>query len=302
MHCDGAICRRNDAGLQPPLAVLELAVCMSEFQSDRPLNDHDIVEPFQINQTTRRLTPRSALKLQILAGYPALYREVNRTEGEPFDPLTANGMDSLRALNVVVALIALILASPLFLIIAIAIKLTSKGPVFYCQTRIGIDRRSSSHGIGAEKRVCDMGGRPFTMYKFRTMVVDAERDGKAVWAAKNDSRVTIVGRYLRRSRLDELPQLINVLLGDMNVVGPRPERPSIFDELRGTIPSYHLRQRVLPGITGWAQVNQSYDTCVDDVRMKVDLDLEYVRQRSLAADISIMARTIPIMVKSDLGW
>ena len=123
-----------------------------------------------------------------------------------------------------------------------------------------------------------------------------------MWASRNDPRITVVGRGLRASRLDELPQLLNVLFGDMNVVGPRPERPSIFAEMRKTIPGYEKRQQVMPGITGWAQVNLAYDTCVDDVKKKVDLDLEYVKNRSLTQDLSIMARTIPVMVSADLGW
>jgi lipopolysaccharide/colanic/teichoic acid biosynthesis glycosyltransferase len=107
---------------------------------------------------------------------------------------------------------------------------------------------------------------------------------------------------LRALRLDELPQLLNVVAGDMNIVGPRPERPGIFAELRETIPNYHLRQRVMPGITGWAQINQSYDTCVDDVRRKVHFDLEYLRTRSVARDLSIMARTLPVMALGRMGW
>jgi lipopolysaccharide/colanic/teichoic acid biosynthesis glycosyltransferase len=140
------------------------------------------------------------------------------------------------------------------------------------------------------------------MYKFRTMVHNAEPDGYAVWAMPGDKRITAVGRFLRATRLDEVPQLYNVLRGDMNVVGPRPERPEIFAELRSAIPFYHVRQRVMPGITGWAQINQCYDQCVDDVRRKVDLDLEYLRSRSVGQDLSIMARTVPIMVKRQLGW
>jgi lipopolysaccharide/colanic/teichoic acid biosynthesis glycosyltransferase len=140
------------------------------------------------------------------------------------------------------------------------------------------------------------------MYKFRTMVIGAEKDSKEVWAAQGDERVTRLGQQLRALRLDELPQLLNVVAGDMNIVGPRPERPGIFAELRETIPNYHLRQRVMPGITGWAQINQSYDTCVDDVRRKVHFDLEYLRTRSVARDLSIMARTLPVMALGRMGW
>jgi lipopolysaccharide/colanic/teichoic acid biosynthesis glycosyltransferase len=204
-------------------------------------------------------------------------------------------------INITVAGIGLLLAAPLFLLIALAVKLTSRGPVFYKQTRIGLDRRSRENNSRAELRTYDLGGRPFTMYKFRTMVRSAETDSE-VWATPADKRVTAVGRLLRVTRLDEMPQLLNVLLGDMNIVGPRPERPKLFSELRDAIPNYHFRQRVRPGITGWAQVNQAYDTCVEDVRRKVEYDLEYLRSRGVVRDLSIMARTIPIMLSCRMGW
>lgn len=207
-----------------------------------------------------------------------------------------------RVLNVFVAALGMVIAAPLFLLIAIAIKLTSKGPVFYKQTRVGLDRRWNKASSHEDVRVHDLGGRPFTMYKFRTMVATAEPDNQAVWAKPRDARVTTLGRYLRITRLDELAQLFNVVKGDMNIVGPRPERPTIFAELREAIPGYHLRQRVMPGITGWAQVNQSYDTCVDDVRRKVQFDLDYLRTRGVLRDLAIMARTIPIMLLCRLGW
>ena len=140
------------------------------------------------------------------------------------------------------------------------------------------------------------------MYKFRSMRVDAEKNGQAVWAMKRDPRVTLVGRVLRRTRLDELPQLYNVLKGDMNIVGPRPERPTIFADLRATIPEYPMRQRVKPGITGWAQINQSYDACVDDVRRKVKYDLEYVQRQGLVEDLRIMSMTVPVMLFGRGGW
>lgn len=207
-----------------------------------------------------------------------------------------------RILNVAVAALGLLIAAPLFLLIALAIKLTSRGPVFYKQTRVGLDRRWKREPSHKDLRVEDLGGRPFTMYKFRTMVAGAEPDSKEVWASPGDTRVTTLGRYLRLTRLDELAQLLNVVKGDMNIVGPRPERPTIFAELREAIPNYHLRQRVMPGITGWAQVNQAYDTCVDDVRRKVEFDLDYLATRSVIRDLTIMARTIPIMLLCRLGW
>ncbi len=207
-----------------------------------------------------------------------------------------------RTLNLVVAFVGLILSAPLLVLIAAAVKLTSKGPALYKQTRIGLDRRWKDKPSHEDSRMHDLGGRPFTMYKFRTMLTAAEHDSKEVWATQEDARVTAVGRALRITRLDELPQLWNVLRGEMNIVGPRPERPTIFAELRVAIPHYHLRQRVRPGITGWAQINQAYDTSIDDVRRKIEFDLEYVRTRSVTRDITIMARTVPVMVACKLGW
>jgi lipopolysaccharide/colanic/teichoic acid biosynthesis glycosyltransferase len=209
-----------------------------------------------------------------------------------------------RALNFTLALVALLFLAPLFLLIAAAVKLTSRGPVFYTQTRIGLDRRWSRRAgeADAQRRAYDLGGRVFTIYKFRTMCVNAEHLSGAVWAAKEDPRVTPVGRLLRQYRLDELPQLWNVLTGDMNIVGPRPERPSIFAQLRQNIPNYEFRQRVKPGITGLAQVNQQYDQCLDDVRNKLDFDLQYLRRQSLWEDIRIMLKTVPVILFKRGGW
>jgi lipopolysaccharide/colanic/teichoic acid biosynthesis glycosyltransferase len=206
-----------------------------------------------------------------------------------------------RVLNVVVAAIALVILSPLLALIALAVKLTSRGPVLYSQTRVGVDRRYR-HMPEADRRAHDFGGRLFQMYKFRTMRVDAEADGRAVWASQDDPRVTPIGRVLRKMRMDELPQFYNVLRGDMNVVGPRPERPTIFASLRQDIPEYHMRQRVKPGITGWAQVNQSYDSCLDDVKSKVRYDLEYLRRQGLLEDIRIMSMTLPVILFRRGGW
>jgi len=206
-----------------------------------------------------------------------------------------------RVVNLVVAVLALVVFSPLMLLVGLAITLTSRGPIFYRQTRVGLDRRSrrnSSH----ERRRHDHGGKVFEMYKFRTMRADAEIDGRAVWAQKGDPRVTPIGRILRRARIDELPQLYNVIRGEMNIVGPRPERPTIFARLRADIPEYHMRQRVKPGITGWAQINQSYDACVDDVRRKVQYDLEYLQRQGLVEDLRIMSLTLPVMLFRRGGW
>jgi lipopolysaccharide/colanic/teichoic acid biosynthesis glycosyltransferase len=200
-----------------------------------------------------------------------------------------------RLVNFVIASVALIAVAPLMAIVALLVKLTSPGPAFYSQVRVGVDRRWRQKHTD-DRRMHDHGGMPFEMYKFRSMRVDAEADGKAVWAQKKDPRVTPIGGFLRKTRLDELPQLYNVLRGDMNIVGPRPERPSIFAELRQDIPEYQMRQRVKPGITGWAQINQAYDSCIDDVRNKVQLDLEYLKKQSLGMDLRIMSMTIPVML------
>ncbi|HEX7071111.1 MAG TPA: sugar transferase, partial [Rhodothermales bacterium] len=140
------------------------------------------------------------------------------------------------------------------------------------------------------------------IYKFRTMRVDAERHSGAVWAQENDPRVTTLGKYLRILRLDEIPQLWNVVLGDMNLVGPRPERPSIAARLREDIPEYRFRHRVKPGITGLAQINQRYDACLDDVRSKVRWDLEYIQRQSLWLDLRILITTIPAVLLRHRGW
>ena len=207
-----------------------------------------------------------------------------------------------RLLNVAVSLLLIIVTAPIMLIIAILVKLTSPGPVIYTQTRVGLDRRAGRAARRDTRRHDDVGGLPFTIYKFRTMRTDAEKATGAVWASNDDSRVTTIGKVLRQFRLDELPQLFNVLRGDMNLVGPRPERPSIFAKLREEIPDYQKRQRARPGITGWAQVNQSYDTNLDDVKRKVQFDHEYIYRRGLAEDLKIMLRTVPVILFRRGGW
>ena len=206
-----------------------------------------------------------------------------------------------RILNLAVALVGITLTLPLWVVIAALIKLTSRGPIFHCQTRVGVDTRNTRASRHDPRRRMDFGGRPFRIYKFRTMRVAAEAHTGAVWATPDDPRVTVVGGFLRQFRLDELPQLINVLKGDMNVVGPRPERPTIFSELREAIPDYRLRQRARPGITGLAQVSLKYDSCIQDVARKVEYDLEYIRGQSLWRDFKIMIATIPVILLRK-GW
>jgi lipopolysaccharide/colanic/teichoic acid biosynthesis glycosyltransferase len=207
-----------------------------------------------------------------------------------------------RALNFTFAAAALIVASPVLVLLAIAVRLTSRGPILYAQTRVGLDRRWRSTLALHERRLEDLGGQVFTIYKFRTMRVDAERGSGAVWAQENDPRVTPLGKYMRILRLDEIPQFWNVLRGDMNIVGPRPERPSIVSRLREDIPEYQCRHRVKPGITGLAQINQNYDACIDDVRSKVRWDLQYIREQGVWVDTMILLRTVPSVLLRYRGW
>jgi len=198
--------------------------------------------------------------------------------------------------------------APVFVLVALAVRLSSPGPVIYRQTRVGLNRRSGvdrredgrgAHGVDRrrlDRRTIASAGCLFRILKFRTMVEDAETTGGPRWAQKNDARVTPLGRLLRHTRLDELPQLVNVLRGDMSFIGPRPERPFFVERLRRAIPGYMERLTVAPGITGLAQVEHTYDTNVEDVRLKLEYDLRYVRDRGLAADLRILAKTVRVVV------
>lgn len=178
-----------------------------------------------------------------------------------------------RAFDLAVSLLLLVLALPLLVVVAIAIKLDSKGPIFYRQERTGL------------------GGKTYWLWKFRSMRTDAEKDG-AVWARANDDRVTRVGRFIRKTRIDEIPQVLNVLMGDMSFVGPRPERPVFIEQLKRQIPFYGLREAVKPGITGWAQIRYPYGASVEDARNKLEFDLYYVKNGSLFLDIAIIFHTV----------
>ena len=183
-----------------------------------------------------------------------------------------------RTFDIVASLGLLLLSAPLMLLTALAIKLDSRGPVFYLQERVGL------------------GGKPFTLIKFRSMVVDAEAAGLPLWAGKQDPRITRVGRLLRLFRIDEIPQAINVLKGDMAMIGPRPERPAFVEQLARQIPHYNDRALVKPGITGWAQVSYPYGASVEDARMKLAYDLYYVKNRSLFLDLLILVATVRVVL------
>src|SRR5277367_3934240 len=171
-----------------------------------------------------------------------------------------------RGRDVALSVLLLVLTLPLLLIVACMIRIESPGSVLYRQERVGLH------------------GRGFSLWKFRSMRADAEASG-ACWAAQRDPRVTRVGAFIRAHRIDELPQLVNVLRGEMSLIGPRPERPIFVEQLVEVIPDFAARTRVLPGLTGWAQVNYSYGASVEDVRIKLCYDLDYIRKRSLMLDL-----------------
>ncbi len=182
-----------------------------------------------------------------------------------------------RVFDILAALFGLLFFGPIFTLIAIAIKLDSKGPVFYMQERVGRD------------------GTVFNLLKFRSMVVDAEQDGP-IWAVENDRRVTRVGRFIRKLRFDEIPQLINVLKGEMSIVGPRPERPFFVKKLEREIPFYDYRHMVKPGITGWAQILYPYGATREDAIEKLKYDLYYIKNISPVLDLRIISETVKIVL------
>lgn len=226
----------------------------------------------------------SAFKLRIKIR-PDLYDIVsgqartNQLYGVPLIEVTPQLMApweevAKRGFDIVVSALALVVGAPLFVLIAIAQKIGSPGPIFYRQERVGKD------------------GRVFQIVKFRTMYVDAESRTGPTWAVHDDPRVTPLGRFLRKSHLDELPQFFNVLEGDMSIVGPRPERPFFVEQFIREIPLYRRRLNVRPGITGWAQVRHTYDQTIDDVRTKLSYDLFYIENMSLRMDMKIMISTL----------
>lgn len=183
-----------------------------------------------------------------------------------------------RVIDVVVSFIMLILSAPVLIATSIAIKIDSRGPVIYKQERSGLN------------------GKVFKVYKFRSMYQDAEKRTGPIWSTKDDPRITRVGKFIRRVRIDELPQIWNVFKGEMSLVGPRPERPFFVEQLAKEIPYYKRRLRVRPGITGWAQVKHKYDENIEDVRTKLQFDLFYIENMSLKTDIKILFRTVFVVL------
>ncbi|MCB9879512.1 MAG: YraN family protein [Planctomycetes bacterium] len=191
------------------------------------------------------------------------------------DPLT---MALKRVLDILASAVGLVLSLPICLLTMLVVKLTSRGPVFFVQQRVGED------------------GEPFPLIKFRTMTVDAEKESGPVWAQKNDARITPIGKFLRLTRIDEIPQFVNILAGQMSFVGPRPERPHFVEQLKQQIPFYPLRHTVKPGLTGWAQVRHPYGASIDDAQEKLRYDLYYIKNMNLLFDVNIMLRTVGVIL------
>lgn len=195
-----------------------------------------------------------------------------------FGPLSSGAKRAVKRVNDIISvLMLLIITSPLMAIFAVLIKLESKGPVFFSQTRTG------------------RFGREFKVVKFRSMVVDAEKNG-AQWAVTNDPRVTRIGRFIRATRIDELPQLLNVLRGEMSFVGPRPERPVFIEQLEHQVPFYNFRHSVKPGITGYAQVKYPYGASVEDAKWKHRYDIYYIKHQSMWFDLRIIFLTVKVVL------
>ena len=183
-----------------------------------------------------------------------------------------------RIIDYTFAILIFLISLPITIIISIAIKMESKGPIFYKQERSGLN------------------GKPFKVYKFRSMVQDAEKGTGPMWSTKGDSRITKVGKFIRKVRIDEIPQVINILRGEMSLVGPRPERPFFVEKLSKEIPLYKRRLAVRPGLTGWAQVKHKYDETIEDVKMKLKYDLFYIENMSLRMDFKIIFRTVFVVL------
>ncbi|NNE38040.1 MAG: TIGR03013 family PEP-CTERM/XrtA system glycosyltransferase [Gammaproteobacteria bacterium] len=229
----------------------------------------------------------NGIKITDIADY--LERENGCIELENFRPnnlIFSDGaaqmirLKTKRLLDTLGSLFILTATLPIMVVTAILIFIESgfKGSVIYKQVRVGLN------------------GQPFEIFKFRSMVENAEKGGKAIWAQQNDVRVTSTGKFIRKTRIDELPQLYNILKGDMSLVGPRPERPQFVDELAGVIPYYNLRHSAMPGLTGWAQTCYPYGASIDDSRKKLEYDLYYIKNYSVFLDLLILFQTAAVVI------
>lgn len=247
-------------------------IALEENQKDRLF---DIIRYCQESDVNLKILPDT---YEIVSGLA----KTNQLYGVPFIEVMPEIMPYSskllkRVLDIVISLFLLLMLSPVLILVIILIKLTSKGPVFYIQQRVG---RNS---------------RIFNMYKFRSMIKDAEEYGPE-WAGEKDSRITGIGKLIRKFYLDEVPQLVNVLKNEMSLVGPRPERPFFVEKLSREIPYYYKRLSVKPGITGWAQIKHKYDSSLDDVREKLKFDFYYIENMSLKLDFKIMVNTFLVII------
>ncbi len=279
----------TDAGIDPAL-VLDRSVALERLVEDLGIDSIIVATREQRGGAM----PMEQLVVCRTMGVPVLDLAgfYEQTHGEvPLDSLKASWLIYgpgfvqgqarqmlKRAFDVLTSSFLLLLASPVMALAAIAIKLDSRGPLIYRQERVGL------------------GGHSFMCLKFRSMRTDAEKDGVAVWATKNDSRVTRVGAFIRKTRIDELPQLISVLKGEMSMVGPRPERPTFVAQLKEQIPYYDIRHSVKPGVTGWAQVRYAYGASVEDALHKHQYDLYYVKNNSLFLDLLVLFETVSVVL------
>jgi lipopolysaccharide/colanic/teichoic acid biosynthesis glycosyltransferase len=221
-----------------------------------------------------------------------------------------------RIFDLSISVLMLLLIFPVMMVFAILVKLDSKGPVFYKQLRVGINNRIRSRRFRSSRRIArrlqalanesrrqelerrstNFYGKPFPVLKFRTMVVDSEKDGRPVWCQTDDPRITRLGRFMRKTHMDELPQLINIIRGDMSLVGPRPERPEFVVTLIEQIPEYKNRLALKPGLTGLAQIRHRADLVLDDVKKKIRYDFLYIKKASLSTDLLIILGTVPLVL------
>lgn len=249
--------------------VQDIIVALEQSESNRII---DIIDQIDIPDVKVKIIPDF---YQMIIGL----NQTNQIFGLPLievmpDPMPTWEKFSKRLMDMALSIFILIVTLPVTLVVAILVWSTSKGPAIFKQKRVGLY------------------GKEFTIFKFRTMYEDAEKHTGPVWAQKNDSRITPLGYWLRKLRIDELPQFINVVKGDMSLVGPRPERPYFVEKFKKEVPLYSRRLRVRPGITGWAQVKWKYDSSIEDVREKTKYDLFYVENISLRMDFKILINTI----------
>lgn len=236
--------------------------------SSEQIKTNYIIEPTSATPTQRKSrAPEPSSLFLIFSGLISMIVRFAQKSFEKFK----------RASDFFLAILGLLITSPFIIISAILIKLTSKGPIIYKQKRVGKN------------------GKIFRIYKLRTMCMDAEKQTGAVWAKEDDPRITAIGRILRKTHTDEIPQLLNVLKGEMSIVGPRPERPEIVRDLKTLIHDYEKRLKVNPGITGFAQVWHKYDETIEDVKKKIKYDLLYIKRMCLFVDLRILAQTFVVV-------